>query len=116
MFSIPATVACAAAKDLKPCIGRVSFLIKRWSLLHNVVEVFDLQNLDQPEPATQDQQDVHVLEAGQVCAALVDHYLVRPAIAMGRSGEEHGCRSLVAALREHVIKGICRQYSPQRIK
>src|SRR5690606_11802842 len=32
--------------------------------------------------------------------------VILPAVARDRSGEEHGCRSLAAALREHEIKGI----------
>ena len=33
---------------------------------------FDLENLDQPEPAAKQQQPVHVLQSGKVGAALVD--------------------------------------------
>ncbi|MGZ2408338.1 hypothetical protein U8P68_25220 (plasmid) [Rhizobium ruizarguesonis] len=42
-------------------------------LLNRVVEVFDLPDLDQPEPSIQQQQQpVDVLQSCQVRAALVD--------------------------------------------
>lgn len=73
-------------------------------MLNDVVEVFDLDNLDQPEPAVEQQQPVHMLQSGKVGAALVYDNFLRPAIiAYSESKEGTGC-SLVTMLRQHEIK------------
>ena len=75
-------------------------------LLNRVVEVFDLPDLDQPEPSIQEQhQPCDVLQSCQVRAALVDDDLFGPAIVLNRAGEESAGRGLIAVLGQHEIKG-----------
>ena len=55
-------------------------------LLNQVVEIFDLANLDQPKPSMQYEQPVGVLQPCQVRAALVDDDLFGPTIVQTRDG------------------------------
>lgn len=68
-------------------------------LLDDIVEIFDLDNLDQAEPAGKQQQPVHDLQSSKVGTALVDDNFLRPAIiANSASNEGAGC-SLVTRFR-----------------
>jgi hypothetical protein len=74
-------------------------------LLNHVVEIFDLQDFDQPEPPWQQQQAVDVLQACDVRAALVDDNLFGPPIVLDRAGEEGARRSRAPVLGGRAING-----------
>ncbi|MEP5759417.1 MAG: hypothetical protein ABJ327_08995 [Litoreibacter sp.] len=70
---VPARVVAAELDDLKVCMGRVIFFMKRWSLdwqenaqqsprgvLNYGIEIFHLQDVDQPTPVMHHQQAIHV--------------------------------------------------------
>ena len=102
--SMPAKVADADGKDLKPFIGRVSFLMNRWScsmvLFRNLTWRMST-NQNQPR----DEQPGQVLKSSEVRAALADHDLVGPAMVPDCTREEVRGRRLVAMFRQHEIKG-----------
>ncbi len=68
-------------------------------LLDYVVQILDLQDLDQPEPTVQDQQAVHVLQPGEICATLVDDHSVRETIASDCAREKCGFGCLISMLQ-----------------
>ena len=74
-------------------------------LLNYVVEIFDLQHFDQPEPSIQIQQTIHVLYPGEIVADFVYHNSVGNAVVADYAGEESGRRCFIPVLLEHEIKG-----------
>ena len=75
-------------------------------LLNHVVEVFDLANLDQPEPSLQKQLPVDALQSCQVHATLVDDDLFGPTIVLDYASEEAVGGRRIAVLEKHEIKGL----------
>lgn len=96
---------CRRLKGFEAFHGAGHLLDKPVILLNHVVEVFNLQGLDQPEPSMQQQQPVDVLQSCQVRTTLVDDDLFGPTIVLDRAGEEGAGRSLITVLRQHEIKG-----------
>lgn len=75
-------------------------------LFYEVVEIFHLQNLDQPTPAIHHQQAIHIEQAGRVGSAFVDDNFVWPTVISNRFGKECGRRRLITPLRQHKIQSL----------
>lgn len=88
--SFPAMVAAAECKALKPIIGAMV-------LLQDVIEVFELPNLDGAAVAGKFQDPVHGLQAGEIGAAFVDDDPVWHTVCADRLPEEPpGCSQISA--------------------
>ena len=86
--SIPARVAVAEWKALKPRIGAVI-------LFEDVVEAFHLQTLDRLARAGELEDDVHRVKASQVGTAFVDDHPIRHAVGSYRTTQEPArCRQV----------------------
>ena len=74
-------------------------------LFHDIVEVFDLEDLDGAPGAHKFQDDVNAFQTRKIGAALVDDNQIGHAIGANRPLEEPPGGRLVAALEEHEIQG-----------
>lgn len=61
-------LSSVAEAELNPSFAG-QFLDEPTVLFDCVVQIFDLQDFDQPEPTVQNQQTIYVLQSGQVHAA-----------------------------------------------
>ena len=65
-------------------------------LLNHIVEIFDVQDLDQPKPSMLQQQPVGVLQSREARAAIVDDDLLGPTTVLDRADKERAGSSLIA--------------------
>jgi hypothetical protein len=75
-------------------------------LLNDIVEIFHLQDVDQPAPSIHSQQAIHVEQPHRVRSAFVDDDLFRPAVIADGFSEERGRCYFIATLSEYEIMGI----------
>lgn len=75
-------------------------------LLNHIVEIFGLNNLDNLTSTREVENDVQLLKARQIGAALVDGDPVRYAIYNNGALEKASHRCSITTLRQHEIKGL----------
>ena len=75
-------------------------------LFHDIVEMFDLKNLNDASGACPLQDHIDAFQTRQINPALVDNDPIRQAIGANCSLEKPPCRSLIAVFGEHKINGL----------
>ena len=92
-----------------------SFEAQHWScnsfdeavvLFNDIVEIFRLNNTDDPATPRELEDDVDTLQTSKISAALVDDNAFRDTVGGNGTLEKPTCGSRVAVLREHEFKGL----------
>ena len=68
-------------------------------LFHDIVQVFRLDNADDPANPREFENDVDTLQAGKIGAALVDHDALWHTVGADGTFEKPTCGSCIAVLR-----------------
>ena len=75
-------------------------------LLKDIVQIFDLKNLNGLPCSRELQDHIHGFQPCQISPTFVDDDAVGNAIRSNSSPEEASSRSFVTTLRQHEIKGL----------
>jgi len=86
--------------------GSSDFFDKPLVLFDPVVQILDLEYFNKNYPTGKQQQQINVLQSGQVGAAFVHHGFFREPFAINGLPEEGGGGCFVAMFGEHEVNGV----------
>ena len=75
-------------------------------LFHDIVEVFRLDNADDPAHPREFEDNVDALQTSEIGAALVDHNAFRDTVGANGAFEKPSGGSRIAVLSQHKFKGL----------
>lgn len=73
-------------------------------LLDNVIKIFDLENVDQPEPSVQNESEIDIVQPGKIGTAFIDDDFVGEPIVADCAFKKAVAAASSRASRRH---GLC---------